>query len=189
MARRSVAVLQRELTYAQNRAAALAAPATSIKATTDKRPKTVVGYQSELIVIGAVHEIIKVQVLASSLAYFGGEAGLGLIDKTNALFSSALPRIAHFKPAAIHLVKGATTPTVVTAKGSKRPYKKYTAIATGEAQASYSAPISEADSNGITRAAQEAAVKAIALRPQQKADIGDYGRCWFTPEYFVDLIA
>jgi hypothetical protein len=181
MARHSVALLQRELTYAQNRAAHLAAPPATIKATTDPRPKTLVGYNSVLITRAGVGEMVQVQVPEHSITFFT-LAALGLIDKAVTAFDSAIPTPRHFKPAKVHLLKGASTPTVVTAVGSKRPYKKYTAISTGAAQASYSAPISKA--SGVTSALQEAAVGAIATA--KATEIGVYGRVWFTPEFFAE---
>jgi hypothetical protein len=181
MARHSVALLERELLYAKNRATALAAPPTSIKPTTDPRPKTLYGYNSVLITRAGVGELVRIQVPDHSVTFFT-LAALGLIDKAVTAFDSAIPTPRHFQPAKVHLVRGASTPTVVTAKNSKRPYKKYTAIATGAAQSSYSAPISKA--SGVTAAIQEAAVGAIATA--KLVDTGVYGRVWFTPEYFAE---
>jgi hypothetical protein len=176
MGRRSLALLQREVTYAENKAAFLAP--------VPRPPSKTFGYRSiNLTLVGAA-AMIKVRVRDSAVTRFGGVAALGLIPSTDPDFGTeAISPPRRFRPSKIFLVLGGT-PSQEVAVGSKRPYTKYTADSTPTAPASFSSAISIiADP---TEALQQAAAQAI------KSTLGDslppYSRVWFAPEFFIEQL-
>lgn len=185
MARRSVALLQRELTYAQARQTYLATPRTRTSTTVVPNPKTLYGYRSTNLVVGSESALIKIKVENAAITKFT-EAALGLTPTSNAAFaSSAIPIPRKFKPAKVHALFGATTPTVQTAKTSGRQYIKYSAATTGASQSTYSAAISK-EATAVTEGDQRTAAEAIATT--LKDEVGEYGRIWFTPEYLAESL-
>ena len=185
MARVSVAVLERNLEYARKREAYLrSTTARPVKATVDKRPKKLVAYRSSLLVSGGASNLYKVQASEAGLAFFGGTALTGLGVSTTLTGASPAPR--NFKPAKINAVVGDPTPVVKTAAGSTRRYVKYSANSAGDAQSSYSSPISKAEAL-VTPTEQStlAALLGTATKPKIGAQ---YGRIWFTPEKYVSSL-
>lgn len=186
MARTSIAVLERELEYARKREAYLKRTDRPIKATVDNRPKILVGYKSSLVVIGAASVTYKVPVVQSSFNFLAGSptghAALGLIASGTTDFGLAQPKPKGLKPARLAVVVGDATPTVKTAKGSGRRYIQYSASATGEAQSSYSSPISKTDALVTPAEQKTAATTRIAAIKNLLG--GAYGRATFIPEQF-----
>ena len=185
MARVSVAVLERNLEYARKREAYLrSTTARPVKATVDKRPKKLVAYRSSLLLTGGASNLYKVQASESSLTFFGGTALTGLGISTTLTGASPAPR--NFKPAKINAVVGDPTPVVKIAAGSTRRYVKYSANSAGEAQSSYSSPISKAEGLATpTEQSTLAAVLGAAIKPKIGAQ---YGRIWFTPEKYISSL-
>lgn len=191
MARTSIAILERELEYARKRQAYLSRTDRPVKATVDKRPKILVGYKSSLAIIGAASISYKVPVVESSLAFIAGAAdnfaALGLIAPTDTPnFSLAQIKPKALKPAMIKVVVGDPTPTVKTAAGSGRRYVKYSANSAGDAQSSYSAPVSKVDTL-ITPVEQRTAAVARITAIKGKLG-GSYGRAYFVPESFTQSV-
>jgi len=188
MSRRSVALLERELQFARNRATFLARTDRPVKATVDKRPKQAVGYRSALLKTSAGGVLLQIQASESGITFFGGIAALGLIANTGTLLADASPSPRKFKPAQISAVVGDPTPTVKTAQGSRRRYVKYSRLATGEQQASFTAPISLAPAT-VTTDQQQNAAKLLGASATIVAKLGGtYGRAFFIPEQFTSVI-
>lgn len=185
MARRSLALLERELVFAKARQAYLATPRTRTNTTVNPNPKTLYGYRSANQSLGQESILYKVRVENSATNKFT-EAALGLTPTSNPDFAkSALPAPRKFKPAKVHALFGAATPSVVTAKTSGRQYIKYAIDSTGAAQSSYSAPISKIAS-AVTEGEQRIAAGAIGVT--LKPAVGEYGRVWYTPEFLVETL-
>lgn len=177
--------LQREVEYAQKRETFLKRTDRPIKSTVDRRQKVIVGYRSSLIVIGTTHALIELQASQAALTRFGNEASLGLIERSNALMDEAIKEPKGFRPAMIHGLVGAATPSVATAAGSGRRYIKYGAASAGAAQASFSAPVSSGDVNPTpTEQAARAKTVADAQAASFNATDTGYGRLWFEAEQY-----
>ena len=182
--------LQKELEYATKRQAYLARTDKPVKTTVDARPKTIVGYRSALVKIGTANALIAVQASSAALTKFGTLASLGLVANTGTNLDDAIKEPKGFKPAQIHGIVGATSPTVATAAGSGRRYIKYNANATGNAQSSFSVPVSKV---GATVTTEEQSTTAQAVATAKKADFNageaGYGRIWFTGEEYSTVLA
>ena len=188
MSRRSIAVLERNLKFARDRATFLARTDRPVKATVDRRPKRVVGYRSSLMKFTAGSVLLQLQASEAGFLFFGGLAGLNLIDNTGVLLADAAAAPRKFKPAQISAVVGDPTPTVKTAQGSRRRYVKYSRLATGEQQASFTAPISLAPAT-VTTDQQQNAAKLLGASATIVAKLGGtYGRAFFIPEQFTSVI-
>lgn len=183
MARVSIAVLERNLEYARKREAYLkSTTARPIKNTVDKRPKKLVAYRSALLVTGAASNLYKVQASEAGLLFFGGAAALGVSET----LTGASPAPRNFSPAKMNATVGDPTPVVKIAAGSTRRYVKYTANSTGEAQSSYSAPVSKVE--GLVTTTEQSAF-SVLLGTANKPKIGaQYGRIWFTPEKYISSL-
>ena len=192
MGRVSIAVLERNLEYARKREAYLRSTvARPVKATVDKRPKTLVGYRSSLIEFGGGTALIKIQASVPSLVFFGGATPLGLLENTTAAPTAldlAIPSPRNFRPAQIKVTVGDATPQVKTAAGSGRRYIKYSALSAGGAQSAYSAPVCKNDPAN-TPDEQQTQAEALAISAPIKAKLGgDYGRVYFVPEKFTSSL-
>lgn len=181
MARRvPVYELQRRLDAAKKAEVYYAKPDRNpIKQTVDKRAKTLFGYRSVGIKLTAATALVEVQVSDASVVFFGGATALKLVVNTGTNLDDAIPKPKNFKPSMINAVVGDPTPTVRTSKATGQRYIKYSGNNTGDAQSSYSAPVSATGTAG-TLAEQETAARAIAVA--KKTALGDYGRLTFIPE-------
>jgi len=189
MSRTSIAVLERELQFAKNREAFLKRTDRPVKATVDKRPKMKIGYRSALLKTSAGSLLVKIQASESAVTFFGGLTVLGLIANTGTNLEDANTAPRKFTPSQITAVVGDPTPTVRTAEGSKRRYIKYSRLATGEAQASYTAPISNGVDTTTTLPEQNAKAVVLGVSPAIIAKLGgSYGRVFFTPEKYTSVI-
>ena len=164
----------------------------TFKATVDKRPKFRVGYRSLYKTIAtaaggtatADHAVVAILASEASTRWFEGvAAGAALADGNNKLgldytAVNDYVEVTKFNPSKIHAVIGGT-PTAVRTKYNTR-YVKYTANAQGEAQASYTAPIS-IRTGTLTPQAVITAAQAVAT--SKKNVMGEYGRIWYTLEY------
>jgi hypothetical protein len=177
--------LQREVEYAQKRETFLKRTDRPVKPTVDARPKGIVGYRSSLIKIGTTNALIELQASSAAITRFDGVAALGLLAADSPLMDEAIKEPKGFKPAMIHGVVGATSPTVATAAGSGRRYIKYNANATGNAQSSFSAPVSSGDTSPLA-AEQAARAKTVAdaVAASFQATPTGYGRLWFEAEQY-----
>lgn len=86
-----------------------------------------------------------------------------------------------FKPSKIHLTRGGNKVAKRTSWGSR--YIQYTAPTSGDAQATYAAPISLASGAVFTEGDLETRVQAIATA--KVTDIGNYGRVWLELEKYL----
>jgi hypothetical protein len=186
MARTSVAVLERELEYARKREAWLKRSDRPVKQTVDRRPKVLVGYKSSLITIGAASITYKVQVVQTSLTFIAGSAtgfaALGLIGPSDTDFALAQPKPKALKPAMVRVSVGDATPSVRTAAGSGRRYINYAANAAGDAQAHYSAPVS--NTGALVTPAEQKTAATTRINAIRNNLGGSYGRATFIPETY-----
>jgi hypothetical protein len=179
--------VQKQLEYAQKRETYLKRTDRPVKATVDKRIKTLVGYRSSLVNLTAGTALIQLQVSQSALKKFGDEAALGLVAAANGIVADAIKEPKGFKPAQLHGLVGASTGIVKTAAGSGRRYIKYGANATGEAQSSFTCAVSSGSATATpeTQAAKAKTV-ANAVKTAFNADSNGYGRLWFTAEEYTE---
>lgn len=171
--RKSVAYLEKQLTYAKAKAA-YKPPAREEGGTSRRLPKVAYAYKPMAIAAGEGAKKHKVQASKESITFFTA-AALNLTDATS---EDPLPRGA--KPAMVHAMVSDTSPSVIRAKGSNRPYIRYGKGARdSNAQYNYNAPISIQAASAIDTEVKTA-FNAV------KGKLGSaYGRVWFTPEYFV----
>jgi hypothetical protein len=138
----------------------------------DARPKEVVSYKS--VSFAVVENQLTFNILASTagINFFGEATALGLGD-----YLPTAPRAPrYFQPAKVHAVKGVNAPKYETPAYGGAPYAKYTAEASGTAQASFTAPVS-ANTPALLIA------KVGTIFAAKKGSVGGvYGRLWFTPE-------
>ncbi len=172
---KSVAALTKQLEYATARQNYYSTPRPG-KTTVDPNPKDSVVYECSTYKIGATSVKLKLQASSSSIEKFGGIAALGL----TASDPTAVLRPRGFRPAKIKGTIGAATPTVGISPVSGRRVIKYSAEATGDAKANFSAPI-----GGTSDVTQRTLFAAIieAVEADFNAGEGGYGRFSFTPEY------
>lgn len=181
--------LQKELELAQKRETFLRRTDRPVKATVDRRQRTLVGYRSSLIKVGANNPIIRIQASAAAVARFGNETALGLYPSSDELLDTAIDEPKSFKPAMIRGVVGITAPTVATAQGSGRRYIRYAANSTGQAQSSFAAPISKREASVTPLEQRDAASDvATAVAASFNATDNGYGRLWFTAEEYIDTL-
>ena len=164
----------------------------TVKATVDNRPRFRVGYRSLTKTIDTdagggttTTDNARVAVLTSKAAarWFEGVAvgaeltaantKLGL-DYTNV---NNYVEVQKFDTSSLHAVIGGSPTVKVTAWGTRNI--RYYKTSAGEAQSSYTAPIS-IRTGPITIAAIIAAAQAIAT--DKKSVLGEYGRMWYTLE-------
>lgn len=170
---KSVATLERELKYAKNKAA-YKKPDPEEGGSPRKQPKTAYAYKPMQIADAEAAKKFRVQASKEAVQFFGVEV-LNLIE---AGAEDPLPRGA--RPAKVHAMVADGTPKRLKADASKRPYIRYgKGTKGGKSQYTYSAPISIKSAN-----ATDTEVKAAFAAVKGKLG-GDYGRVWYTPEYFV----
>lgn len=177
--------IQKELEYAQKRAAYLTRTDRPVKQTVDKRIKTLVGYASALVKIGTTNALIALQVPQDALTKFGGELSLGLVVATGTALDGSIKEPKGFKPAQVHGLVGTSTPTVAIAKTTGRRYIKYGANSAGSAQATFSCAVSSGDTTPLeSEQRAKAATVAASVKTVFNADADGYGRLWFTSEVY-----
>lgn len=170
---KSVAQLERDLLYAKNKAA-YKKPDREEGGSPRKLPKIAYAYKPMSIAAGEASKKYKVQASKEGVLFFTKAA----LNLTDAGAEDPLPRGA--QPAKVHATVADTTPTVLKAEGSKRPYIRYGKGTRGSnVQYTYTAPISIQSASAI-----DTEVKAAFTAVKTKLG-GAYGRVWFTPEYFV----
>jgi hypothetical protein len=175
MARRhkTVAEIERALQYAKNKEA-YKRPEKEQGTPTRRSPKIDLAYKPVQIASGETARKYKVQASKEAVEFFG-QANLKLVD---AGAEESLPRGS--RPAKVHATVADSTPTLVRAEASKRPYIRYARGARGSgAQYTYTAPISIQSATALDNE-----VKAVFTSVKAKLG-GPYGRVWFEPEYFV----
>lgn len=170
--RKSARQIERDLAYAKAREA-YNPPLREDGAATQRRPKTAVKY-AVLSPLATSDSAFTIQASSSGIQFFGGITALGLaVQGTD-------PREPKgFRPAQVRAMVSDTSPSVIRAKGSNRPYTRYgRGNRDSNAQYNYSAPVT-AD----TPTALDTRVKAIfaAVKPNLG---GAYGRVWFESELY-----
>ncbi|WP_414620322.1 hypothetical protein [Calothrix sp. CCY 0018] len=168
--RKSAKELQLQLKYAQAREA-YQPPEREQGSTTRRLPKIALAYGA---MISETRTKYKVQASKEAVLFFT-QAALNLTDVT-----SEGPLARGSQPAKVHATVADTTPTLVRAEGSKRPYIRYGKGARdSNVQYTYSAPFSV-----TTIGSLDTELKALFTSVKGKLG-GAYGRVWYTPEYFV----
>jgi hypothetical protein len=167
--------------------------ADTFKATVDKRPRFRVGYRSLYKTISTTgtggaaattNAVISISASEAATRWFEGVAAGAALTDANAKLGldysnvSDYIEVAKFTPSKIFAVVGGT-PTAVRTKYNSR-YVKYTANSQGEAQSSYTAPIS-IKAGTINAGLIITAAQAIAI--DKKKVVGEYGRMWYELEY------
>jgi hypothetical protein len=173
---KSVAQIEKELKYAQNKAAyEKQKPERADNTNPRKQPKIAYAYKPMVIAIDdASAKKYKVQVTEKSAEFFT----IAALNLVAAGPEDPLPRGA--RPAKVHAMRANSEPKVLKAEGSKRPYIRYgDGTRGGRTQYTYTAPISIKSPSSI-----DTDVKAAFTAVKAKLG-GPYGRVWFEPEYFV----
>jgi hypothetical protein len=145
-----------------------------VKETVDKRPQTAVVYRSSVLKSGTplVSAIFGIQASERSLAFFGGEAALGLqLASTYANPLISAPQF--FIPAKVNAGVGLAAPTAKRSAWGTRVVKSKAA--------SYSAPISGTDSDVLY---DELDARATTIRAAITNKLGDlsYAQFYISPE-------
>jgi hypothetical protein len=170
---KSVAQIEKDLLYAKNKAA-YKKPDRAEDVSPRKLPRIGYAYKPMQIADAATAKKYKVQGSKESVDFFT----LAALNLTVAIEEDPLPRGA--KPAKVHATVADSTPKVLKAEGSKRPYIRYgKGVRGGDTQYTYTAPLSIKSVSAI-----DTDVKAAFTAVKSKLG-GAYGRVWFTPEYFV----
>jgi hypothetical protein len=174
--RKSVAQLQRMLTYAEKRATYVP-PAKEPGTGVTRRPKISVDY----IILSPFEKpgtTLTIQASDTALRFFGDgsdEAGLGILGLVAGTVFPGAPR--GFKPARIGATVGTNSPVNVTSTITGRVYPRYTAGTKGDkAQHSYMAPV-----NATAEAGLATRVKTVFTEVEPRLG-GAFGRIWFEPE-------
>jgi hypothetical protein len=166
--RKSAKELEKQLQYAKAREA-YSRPQREEGGNTSRRPKISVKYKVTSPLAPASTEFT-IQASKVSVDFFGKSA-LGLAD---AATDPSPPR--GFKPNRMMAMVADTTPKLVRAKGSNRPYIRYGAGSAGSSsQYCYTAPVSGSTST------LDSAVSAAVAAAKSKVG-GAFGRIWFEPE-------
>ncbi len=174
-----VYLVQRQLEYAQKRAAYYGRTDRPVSTTRVAQPRTLVGYKPLFYKVGTAFPLLKFQASEASVNYFT-LAGLGL-TQTAADIDTANDPPRGFKPSLVKLMEGTATPTVAASPVSGRRVIKYSAGTAGTAQAHYQAPIS-AGAADTTPTIDEVKAKVAAIKTAKASVIGTYGRLYFIPE-------
>ncbi|WP_346289944.1 hypothetical protein [Sphaerothrix gracilis] len=161
--------------------------AATFKATVDDRPMTRVGYRSLNTKTGATPDHAKLSIIASQKAvnFFEGLAptaqpgvgntnlGLEYVDLADYF------GVTKFSASKIHAVQGGVKQAVSTPWGSR--YTKTYGATDGNAQAFYTAPISEKTGAFTAQTLRDNAEIISEIAGIQQA-LGDNGRMWIEPE-------
>lgn len=178
--------IQRELQYAQAREAFYGDTTRPLKTTVDAAPRIPVVYYPLFIKVGAAAPPFKLFSSSKAITKFGGATALGLVDADATIAVAENPGRG-FEPCKIHMLVGDGTPAAVRAfNGTGRRYVKYSAPAAGDAQSSFTAPISSGDSTPTITAVE---TRIAAVSGANKAEIGAYGRIWFELEVYRKSLA
>lgn len=173
MARKTIAQLERQLEYAKNKAK-YKPPERESDGKSRRLPRIAVGYKPMQIAAGDTAKRYLIQASKEAVNFYGVKA-LNLVD---ALGEDPLPRGA--KPAKVSAMVSDSSPELVKAKASKRPYIRYgKGSRDSSSQFTYTAPFS------ITSPARiDDEVKGLFTAVKEKLG-GPYGRISFSPEKFV----
>lgn len=173
--RKSAAELQRELQYAQRREAYVK-PVRPAGSATQRRAKTPVQYHAT----SKDATIFTLQASVAGIAFFGGEAGLGLGDAGT---DPTTPR--GFKPNRILAMVATASPQTETAIASGRSYIRYAAGSRGSsAQQNFSAPLSATATPTLSTVRAKFATVADSIKGKLG---GSYGRAWFEAERLLEV--
>lgn len=165
---KSVKQLEKDLLYARN-LAAYNPSAREEGGRTARRPKITVKYEVTSP-LAPLNTKFTIQASKESVEFFG-KSVLGLADPDT---DPSAPR--GFKPNRVMATVADSTPTLIRAKGSQRPYIRYgKGTRDSGTQYNYTAPVSGTIANLDTtvRGAINAAKSKVG---------GAFGRIWFEPE-------
>jgi hypothetical protein len=182
--RRTAAQIQRQATLAVAREAYYRNRPASTVTTVRKRETDTLVYASQSLKTGANSSLFKVPASNAAVLFFGGTAALGL--RLVASIPDAVPsKPKNFKPAQVHAMKGATTPTASISPWGTRVIK-YSTATSGTSQAHYNAPVS-GTSSLVTYDNIDAKASTIFTAIQGTLGDLDYARFWLTPEEFSNI--
>jgi hypothetical protein len=170
--RKSARELQRQLQYAQAREQYQ--PSTREEGSaTQRRPKIAVKY-AVLSTLAEANLAFTIQASQSGVQFFGGITALGLAEAGT---QPAPPR--GFKPAQIHAMVADSSPSIVRARPSNRPYTRYGKGARGSnSQYNYTAPVTADTPTALD-------TKVSAIFAAVKGNLGGgYGRAWYDAEEY-----
>ncbi|ALF53820.1 hypothetical protein ACX27_14745 [Nostoc piscinale CENA21] len=140
-------------------------------AATRRQPKVAVKY-AVLSPLAEADAAFTIQASQKGLNFFGDLAALGLAESDT---DPSAPR--GFKPATIHAMIADSSPAVIRAQGSNRPYVRYGAgTRGGGTQYNFTAPITADTPTNLK-------TKVTSIIAAKKGSVGGgYGRIWFEPE-------
>jgi hypothetical protein len=170
--RKTVRELQRQLQYAQARAA-YTPPTRADEAATQRRPKLGVGYRS---LYADNNPAYLIQVSSAGLRFFGGGSiSLAAVGLVEAAGQPLAPR--GFRPNMIYAMVSDSTPQIVRARASNRPYIRYARGRRGSSvQNTFSCAFQDP---GATPTASGARTRFRTIADVVKDDVGGaYGRIW-----------
>ncbi|HEY9660515.1 MAG TPA: hypothetical protein V6C65_18835 [Allocoleopsis sp.] len=180
--RKSVAELTRQLEYARLIEAAQAAPVErDISIPPNKRPKVPVDYEPSSPFLDLT-TVFLVQASGAALADIDGQSPANamavLYLSPGSAAGSTPPK--GFKYNSINWTYGQTTPTLIRAQITNRPYIRYTRGARGDTnQHSFKAPINIGRDTTVATKINNA---MTAIAGADNAKITQYGRISFEPE-------
>jgi hypothetical protein len=179
--RKSVALQKREYDLALARENYYRSRPASTTTTVRKREIDSVVYASYGLKTGVNSSLFKVPISKSALTFFGGETALGL-RLPSAVTDPVATKPRNFVPAAVHAMKGTSTPTAKVSPWGSRVIK-YSTDTTGAAQAHFNAPISGSNPV-VTYDAIDS--RSTTIFNAIKASLGDldYARFYLTTEKF-----
>lgn len=170
--RKTAKQIERDLAYAKAREA-YNPPLREDGAATQRRPKIAVKY-AVLSPLAAADSAFTIQASNPGITFFGGIAALGLEAQGT---DPSAPR--GFKPSRILAMVADSSPSVVRAKGSNRPYVRYgKGTRDSKTQYNYSAPVT-AD----TPSTLDTRVKGLFTSIKSSLG-GAYGRVWYEAEQY-----
>jgi hypothetical protein len=179
--RKSVALQKREYDLAVARENYYRTRPASTTTTVRKREIDSVVYASQGIKTGTTSALFKVPISKAALTFFGGNTPLGL-RLPSAVTDPVATKPRNFTPAAVHAMKGTSTPTAKVSPWGSRVIK-YSTDTTGAAQAHYNAPIS-GNQAVVTYDLIDARASAIFTAIQGTLGDLDYARFYLTTEKF-----
>jgi hypothetical protein len=167
-------IRKRQYETALKREEYLNKPDRPVKTAVEKRPKTKVMYRSHVLKKGspAASEIFGISASERSLAFFGGEAALGL-QLASAYTDPVIGAPRFFTPAKVNAGVGLTAPTAKRSPWGSRVVKSQSA--------NYSAPISGTDTD-VTYDELDARAKAIRTAITNKLGDLSYATFFLSPE-------
>lgn len=170
--RKSAKQIERDLAFARAREAYVP-PLREDGAATQRRPKTAVKY-AVLSPLAAADSAFTIQASTAGIQFFGGLTALGLAAQAT---DPSAPQ--GFKPSQILAMVADSSPAVVRAKGSNRPYTRYgKGTRDSKTQYNYSAPVTAS-----TPANLDTRVKTLLAEIKPNLG-GGYGRIWYQAEQY-----